>query len=152
MKIGKYFTLHEMERSDTAKRLGISNKADEASINNAKELCRNLLDPLREFWGPIYISSWYRSEALNQAIGGATGSHHMTGNAVDIDLDGIDENGNKEIFHLIRVNFDFHTLIWEFGDDNKPDWVHISWFPNNNPKRVLRAIKENGKTKYEPYK
>lgn len=135
-----------------AKRMGISNKATPAIIENAKLMCANLLDPLREFWGPIYISSWYRSSFLNNAIGGATNSHHMTGNAVDIDQDGFDEDGNAEIFKLIRDKFEFHTLIWEFGDDNKPDWVHVSWFPNNNPKNVIRAYRENGKTIYKPWK
>jgi hypothetical protein len=151
MKIGKYFTRQELERSDMAKRLGIQNIASPEIIENAKLLTANLLDPLREFWGPIHISSWYRCPNLNLAVKGSDKSHHMSGFAVDIDHDHIHPDENAEIFKVIKDNFEFNTLIWEFGNSKRPDWIHVSWLPNNNPKNVLIAFRVNGKVVYVKY-
>lgn len=151
MKIGKYFTRQELERSDMAKRLGIQNIASPEIIENAKLLTENLLDPLREFWGPIYISSWYRCPDLNSAVKGSNKSDHMKGFAVDIDHDHIGDGENYELFRVIRSNFQFNTLIWEFGNDKNPDWIHVSWLPNNNPKNILKAYRVNGKVAYVKY-
>ena len=91
---------------------------------------------------PVTISS----------LGGATRSQHSTGEALDIDMDGT-ALSNKEIFNFIKERLQFDQLIWEFGNDTNPDWVHVSYKADGNQrKQVLRAIKENGKTKYIPYK
>lgn len=152
MNLGKYFSLAEVERSDHAKRLGISNRLPIQYYDNVQIMVDNLLDPLRTFYGkPILISSWYRSAELNRAIGGAIGSHHMIAAAVDIDLDAVSPTENAKIFNIIKDNFQFHTLIWEFGTNENPSWVHVSYLKNDLPKKVLRAYSINGKTKYEPY-
>jgi hypothetical protein len=153
MKIGQYFSLAEVERSDTAKRLRLNNKLPIQYYENAQNMVDNLLDPLRTFYAkPILISSWYRSPELNTIIKGAVGSHHLTANAVDIDQDPVGPNENAKVFDIIKNNFLFHTLIWEFGTDENPDWVHVSFFKNESPKRILRAYNVNGKTIYNEYK
>lgn len=152
MKIGQYFSLAEVERSDAAKRLGINNRLPLQYYDNVQIMVDNLLDPLRTFYAkPILISSWYRSPSLNEAIKGAFQSHHLTAQAVDIDLDPHGPNENAKIFNIIKDNFQFHTLIWEFGTNDNPSWVHVSYLKNNLPKKVLRAYSINGLTKYEPY-
>jgi zinc D-Ala-D-Ala carboxypeptidase len=152
MKIGTYFSIQEVERSETAKRLGIQNVLPLKYYDNVHGIVQNLLDPLRALYGkPLYISSWYRSAELNRAIGGAQFSDHMTANAVDIDLDAFGPFENQKIFKLIKDNFKFHTLIWEFGNSNNPDWVHVSWFKDDAPKKVIKAVREHGKTKYHAY-
>lgn len=152
MKIGTYFSIQEVERSETAKRLGIQNVLPLKYYDNVHGMVSNLLDPLRSLYGkPLYISSWYRSPELNRAIGGAQFSDHMTANAVDIDLDAFGPFENQKIFKLIRDNFKFHTLIWEHGNTNNPDWVHVSWFKDDSPKKVIKAVRINDKTKYHAY-
>lgn len=153
MKLSEHLELSEVIRSESAKRRGISNKPTEEHIKNLKLIAENIFEPIRaNFRQPIRISSGYRSQSLNAAIGGATRSQHSTGEALDIDMDGT-ALSNKEIFNFIKDKLSFDQLIWEFGTDNNPDWVHVSFSANGNQrKQVLKAIKENGKTKYIPYK
>jgi D-alanyl-D-alanine dipeptidase len=94
---------------------------------------------------PIKISSGYRSPELNKLIGGAKASQHNVGEAVDIDLDG----KNGELFSYIVNNLDFDQIIWEFGDDTNPDWVHVSYKSTGNRKQLLKAVKASGKTQYQ---
>lgn len=154
MKISEHLELSEVIRSESAKRLGIKNMPTEEHINNFKKLAENIFEPIRaNFRCPIRISSGYRSAVLNRAIGGAKNSMHCTGEAIDIDMDG---NGqgvtNKQIFDYIKNNLNFDQLIYEFGDKNNPDWIHVSYKGNGNQrKQVLRAININGKTTYAPY-
>ena len=101
--------------------------------------------------GAIKVTSFFRSEKLNQAIGGSVSSQHCQGRAIDID-DVYGYKTNAEMFNYIKNNLDFDNLIWEFGTDDNPDWVHVSYVSNErNRGQVLRAIKENGKTKYLNY-
>jgi zinc D-Ala-D-Ala carboxypeptidase len=153
MKLSEHLELSEVIRSESAKRRGISNMPTEEHIKNLKLIAENVFEPIRaNFRQPIRISSGYRSQSLNAAIGGATRSQHSTGEALDIDMDGT-ALSNKEIFNFIKEKLSFDQLIWEFGTDNNPDWVHVSYNANGNQrKQVLKAIKENGKTKYIPYK
>jgi len=153
MKLSEHLDLVEVTRSESAKRRGISNMPTEEHIQNLKTLAEKVFEPIRaNFRQPIRISSGYRSQSLNAAIGGATRSQHSTGEALDIDMDGT-ALSNKEIFNFIKDKLSFDQLIWEFGTDNNPDWVHVSYSANGNQrKQVLKAIKENGKTKYIPYK
>lgn len=153
MKLSEHLELSEVIRSESAKRRGISNMPTEEHIKNLKLIAEKVFEPIRaNFRQPIRISSGYRSQTLNAAIGGATRSQHSTGEALDIDMDGT-ALSNKEIFNFIKEKLSFDQLIWEFGTEQNPDWVHVSYNANGNQrKQVLKAIKENGKTKYIPYK
>ena len=149
MKLSEHLTLEEVTKSATATRLGISNIPSEEHLDNLKKLAIFVFEKIRsKFNTPIYIISGYRSKELNDAVGGATKSDHMNGMAIDIDMDGKGTVTNKEIFNYVKDNLDYKTLIWEFGNDENPDWVHISYDENNLNNTVLRAVKINGKTKY----
>lgn len=152
MKLSEHLELAEVIRSESAKRRGISNMPTEEHIKNLKLIAENIFEPIRaNFRQPIRISSGYRSQALNAAIGGAMKSQHSSGEALDIDMEGT-ALSNKEIFIFIKDKLNFDQLIWEFGNKNEPDWVHVSYKANGQQrKQVLRAIKEQGKTKYIPY-
>jgi len=115
-------------------------------IENLKGLAENIFEPIRNHFGsPIYISSGYRSQKLNAAIGGSMNSQHSRGMAIDIDMDGTDIK-NSAIFEYAKT-LPFDQLIWEFGTKDNPDWVHISYSPLNR-KQILYATKRNGKTIY----
>jgi hypothetical protein len=153
MKLSEHLELSEIIRSESAKRRGILNMPTVEHIKNLQLIAENIFEPIRlNFRQSIRISSGYRSQSLNAAIGGATHSQHSTGEALDIDMDGTTLS-NKEIFNFIKDKLSFDQLIWEFGTDKNPDWVHVSYSANGNQRnQVLKAIKENGKTKLIPYK
>ena len=155
MQLSKHLSLAEVTRSETAKRNGISNMPTEEHINNFKLLAEKVFEPIREhFKAPIHISSGYRSKALNTAIKGSLSSQHCSGEAIDIDMDG-STNGvtNKMVFDFIKDNLDFDQMIWEFGTDKNPDWVHVSYESTGKQrKQILKALRVNGKTSYVPYK
>jgi len=153
-KISEHLDLSEVIRSETAKRLGISNMPTLEHIENFKKLAENIFEPIRNnFRVPIHLSSGYRSFELNKKIKGSATSQHCKGEAIDIDMDG-SSNGvtNKMVFDYIFKNLNFDQLIWEFGTSENPDWVHVSYNSDGNQrKQVLKAIKSNGKTIYQPY-
>jgi hypothetical protein len=151
-KISKHISYKEATRSITAIRLGIDNKPFEYELGNMKAVAENIFEPLRKWvGGAIKVTSFFRSEKLNQAIGGSVSSQHCQGRAIDID-DVYGHKTNAEMFEYIKNNLDFDTIIWEFGTDDNPDWIHVSYVSNErNRGRVLKAIKENGKTKYLNY-
>lgn len=154
MKISEHLDLSEVIRSESAKRLGIRNMPTEKEIANLRILAEKVFEPIRaHFRVPIRITSGYRSPILNKAIGGATNSDHTRGEALDIDMDGSPHGvSNADVFSFIRKKLDFQQLIWEFGDNKNPDWVHVSYKANGgNKKQVLRAVKVKGKTTYIPY-
>lgn len=150
MKITEHITYNEACHSFTAKRLGISNIPSEYQMWNMVVLATEIFEPLREWvGGPIKINSFFRSPDLNQAIGGSSKSQHCEGRAIDLD-DVYGHKTNAEMFEYISKNLDYDQLIWEFGSDNNPDWVHVSYVDNDtNRKRNLRAVKKEGKTLYE---
>ena len=154
MQLSKHLSLAEVTRSESAKRRGISNMPTPAHIENFKLLAENVFEPIRKHFGkPIHISSGYRSDALNRAIGGSKTSQHCTGEAIDIDMDG-SANGitNKMVFDYIKDNLNFDQLIWEFGTASNPDWVHVSYESTGKQrKQILRAVKRGGATSYVPY-
>jgi hypothetical protein len=152
MKLSAHFALAEFTRSESAKRHGVSNEPTAEHLKNLTTLCEEVLEPIRIKFGPINLSSGYRSKVLNHYIGGSLSSQHCEGKAADIDMDGMGSASNTEIFNYIKDSLDFDQLIWEFGDNNKPDWVHVSYNGAKNRKQVLRALKVNGKTAYAPYK
>jgi zinc D-Ala-D-Ala carboxypeptidase len=154
MKLSKYVSLAEVTRSDTAKRKGIDNSPTPEHLENLKVICEEVFDKVREYFGvPLFISSGYRSAALNKAIKGSKSSDHCNGRALDLDQDG-HGNGvrNKDVFNYIKDHLEFDQLIYEFGTDKNPDWVHVGYRKGANRKQILRAIKEGGKTKYVSYK
>jgi hypothetical protein len=154
MKLSNYLSLAEVTRSDTAKRKGISNEPTAEHLENMKTIAVDVFDKVREYFGvPIFVSSGYRSAALNKAIGGSATSDHNLGRALDLDQDG-HGNGvtNADVFNYIKNNLEFDQLIWEFGTDKNPDWVHVGYRKGANRKQILKAIREGGKTKYVPYK
>ena len=154
MQLSKHFELAEFTRSNTAKRAGISNTPTEAHQANMVLLCEKVLEPIREHFGrAIFLSSGYRSAALNKITKGAsTTSQHCSGEAVDIDMDGT-EVTNKQIFDYIKANLEFDQLIWEFGTDANPDWVHVSYESTGKQrKQILKAKKSGNKTTYVPFK
>jgi hypothetical protein len=152
MQLSKNLMLAEVTRSETAKRKGISNMPTPEHIENFKLLAEKVFQPIREHFGkPIIISSGYRSKALNTAIGGALSSQHCSGEAIDIDMDGTDIT-NAQVFNYIKDNLEFDQLIWEFGTDTNPDWVHVSYESTGKQrKQILRALKKGGATSYKPY-
>jgi hypothetical protein len=150
MNLSKNLTLLEMTRSDMAKRKGVSNQPTPEHIENMVILANKIFQPIREhFQVPIYISSGYRSAALNKKIGGSKNSQHLTGEAMDIDMDGHPHVTNVEVFNFIRENLNFDQLIWEYGNNVAPDWVHVSYrTTGTNRRQVLRATKGTFGTKY----
>ena len=155
MQLSEHLSLAEVTKSDTAKRRGISNMPTEAHLANFKLLAENIFEPIRKhFAKPIFISSGYRSAELNKAIGGASSSQHCSGEAIDIDMDGRPGGvTNKMVFDFIKENLNFDQLIWEFGTDTNPDWVHVSYESTGKQrKQILRAVRNGGKTSYVPYK
>jgi len=150
MKLTKNFSLEELTRSDTAERKGIDNSPTAEHIHNLAALCENVLQPLRDkVKHSIRVTSGYRSEKLNNAIGGSKTSEHSFGKAADIKLI-IDGENKSELLYLsiLEMGIPFRQMIWEFGDEETPSWVHISFNKEDNKKQTLRAYKEKGKTKY----
>jgi hypothetical protein len=151
MKISQHLSLSEVTRSDSAKRHGIDNTPTAEHLENFKLLAEKVFEPIRAHFGvPIHISSGYRSKALNAFIKGSASSQHCKGEAIDIDMDG-SSNGvtNKMIFDFIKEKLDFDQLIWEFGSDKNPDWVHVSYTKGGNRKQKLKAVRSGGKTTYQ---
>ena len=150
MQISKHLRLAEITRSDTAKRQGIDNTPTAEHLENFKLLAEKVFEPIREHFNtPIFISSGYRSKALNDLIKGSSSSQHCKGQAIDIDMDGGNgEVTNRMVFDFIKNKLDFDQLIWEFGTDFNPDWVHVSFVKTGNRKQKLKAIRTSGKTTY----
>lgn len=149
-KISDHVSYKEGVRSNTATRLNIDNTPDSYQLSNMGILTDNIFEPLRQWvGGPIKINSFFRCENLNKAIGGSSRSQHCQGRAIDID-DTFGHKTNAEMFKYIKENLNYDQIIWEFGDDNNPDWVHVSYVSDNeNRGRALKAVKENGKTTYQ---
>jgi hypothetical protein len=160
MLISKNFTLAELTKSNTATRLGISNTPDKEGIHKLRLLATELLQPLRNAVGPLRVTSGYRSESLNSAIGGSSKSQHTKCEAVDLQFVKRGRMDNMRIFNaIVTLGLDFDQLILEFGgataekDSDNPDWIHISWKITGNRRQILVAYKdENNRTKYRPKK
>lgn len=158
MMISNYVSLKEITKSNTASRKGIDNTPTKEQLERITALAKKVFDPLREWVGDkVFISSGFRSPQLNKALGGAGGlkgtSQHCANNGAAIDID--DTFGtatNAEMFNYIKDNLVFDQLIWEFGDDENPDWVHVSYREGDNRMQVLRAQKNSaGRTYYSEY-
>lgn len=147
MKLSKNFSRAEIEHSNTAKRLGISNEMSEEHLENMQRLIDNLIQPMRDALGPIRISSGYRSKALNRAIGGSNNSQHSKAEALDLQFWKEGKMNNKVIYDwVIDSGIEFDQMINEFDFS----WIHISLKSKENRKEILEAYKnEKGKTKYK---
>jgi len=136
MQLSKHFTLEEMEKSQTATRKGIKNKAGSGEIKNLGDLCYEVLEPVRvKFDKPVTITSGYRSPELSEAIGSKSTSQHCKGEAVDMEVIGV---SNLQVALWIENNLDFDQLILEFwtGEANS-GWIHVSYKDGSNRKQVL---------------
>jgi len=149
MKISDHISYTEAIKSNTATRRGIDNTPGDYEITNMVGIAENIFEPLRKWaGGPIKINSMFRCEELNTAIGGSSRSQHCQGRAIDVD-DTFGNKTNAEMFNYIKKNLNFDQLIWEFGDDANPDWVHVSYVSKEeNRNRILKASRINGKTTY----
>ena len=150
MKISNHISYAEAIHSNTAKRRGIDNTPNEVQVLSMKLLADKIFEPLREWvGGPIKVNSFFRSVALNEAIGGAASSQHCKGQAIDID-DVYGRKTNADMYHWIQQNLDYDQMIWEFGTDMQPNWIHVSYVSEEkNRNKCLKAYKEHGKTKYK---
>ncbi len=146
MQLTQNFTLEEMLRSQTATRLNITEQftPPQSVIDNLTILCKKVFQPLRDkIRKAVSVSSGYRCAKVNKAIGGATNSQHLKGQAADISVGGFT---TEQLYQRIKnTDLVFDQLIQEFDQ-----WVHISYNPSaeKNRKQCLRAVKQNGRTKY----
>ena len=147
--ISEHISYKEATHSATALRRNLDNTPNDEQLKCMEEVAENLFEPLRKWvGGPIKVNSFFRGKPVNTAIGGSRTSQHMKGQAIDID-DTFGYKTNAEMYHYIKDNLDFDQMIWEFGNDKNPSWVHISWVSHRpNRKKLTIAYKENGKTKY----
>ena len=148
--ISEHVSYKEGIYSDTALRRGLDNTPNDEQLQCMEEIAENVFEPLREWvGGPIKVNSFFRGKPVNTAIGGYRKSQHMKGQAMDID-DVFGYKTNAEMYHYIKDSLDFDQLIWEFGDDENTDWIHVSYVSHRpNRKKLTVAFKKNGKTRYE---
>jgi len=147
MNLSKNFTLQELIKSDIAIRKGINNNPNAEQIEKLKLLCENILQPVRDRFGPVKITSGYRSSELCVAINSSINSQHTKAEAADFECPGIN---NVELADWIYKNLNFDQLILEFYVVGEPNsgWVHCSYKNSGNRKQYLKATKENDKIIY----
>lgn len=148
--ISEHISYQEAIRSELAKRLKISNEPDEDHLKRMRLVATKVFEPVRIFFNTrIYVSSFFRSKALNKALKGAAGSQHTKGEAIDVDADVYGGVNNKQIFDYIRANLQFDQLILEdVGPDGTGGWVHFSYKETGNRNEVLIMTKKDGKAVY----
>jgi len=148
-RISDHISYKEGMHSNTALRRGLDNTPVPDQLKCMMDIGRLFFEPLREWvGGPIKITSMFRGEPVNTAIGGSKNSQHMKGQALDLD-DVYGHKTNAEMYHYIKDNLDFDQLIWEFGDDENPNWIHISYVTHRkNRKKLTIAKTVGGRTKY----
>jgi len=150
MKLTQNFTLKELTKSDTAIRKGISNEPNTDEIEKLKLLCETILQPVRDKFGAVTVTSGYRSPELCQAIGSSVNSQHTKAEAVDFEVEGVD---NANVAYWIKDNIpNWDQMILEFYTPGQPNsgWIHCSITSKLERKQFLSAYKEDGKTKYKP--
>jgi hypothetical protein len=154
VQISDHITYKEATESETAEKLGIDNTPSDEILGVMKITALKVFEPIRRFWKcPIWISSFFRCPEVNEALGksplkASKNSQHMAGEAMDIDAQVLGNITNRQVFEYIRDNCRFDQLIWEEGDDNEPEWVHVSYKANANRMMVLRKYKIKGKISY----
>ena len=147
MQLSQNFSLRELTKSQTAERKGISNEPSEEHVENLKLLCTKILQPIRDQFGVVSISSGYRSPELCEAIGSKLTSQHARGQAADFECYSVD---NNKLFNWAIENVEFDQAILEFytGDPDS-GWLHMSYNEDNNRGETLRAFRENNKVVYQ---
>tara|TARA_R110002020_G_scaffold84979_7_gene210053 strand:+ start:103 stop:546 length:444 start_codon:yes stop_codon:yes gene_type:complete len=138
--LSKHFSLAELTKSSTATRRGIDNDPDSTARENLIVLCSEVLEPVREHYGvPFVPNSGFRCLELNRAIGSSDSSQHVTGNAVDFEVPGVD---NKEVALWVKENCDFDQLILEFYKEGEPTsgWVHCSYDVDKDHRKSARVF------------
>lgn len=156
MKLSEHLSLNEVTKSNTAKRLGISNEPTPEHLNNLKLVAEKIFEPIRNHFNkPINVSSGYRSKALNEATPGSSStSQHCSGEALDLDQDEMNTGvTNKMVFDYIKENLNFDQLILEYPDEyGTPSWIHVSYESTGRQrKQILIASRVNGKVTYTPF-
>ena len=147
MKLSQNFSLRELTKSQTAERKGISNEPSEEHIENLKLLCTKILQPIRDEFGVVSVSSGYRSPALCEALGSKSTSQHARGQAADFECYGID---NNKLFEWAPKNLTFDQAILEFyTGEPESGWIHMSYNEDKNRGETLRAFRENNKVVYQ---
>jgi hypothetical protein len=149
MQLSRNFSLQELIKSDTAIRRGIDNNPNADQIEKLKALCENILQPVRDHFGRVKVTSGFRSSELCVAIGSSVNSQHAKAEAADFEVIGTD---NAELFDWIKANLTPDQLILEFYTPGEPNsgWIHCSWIPDQPRASYLWAYKSEGKTKYKP--
>ena len=149
MNLSRNFTLQELIKSDTAIRLDINNNPNSGQIEKLKLLCENILQPVRDHFGRVKVTSGFRSEALCIKIGSSVNSQHAKAEAADFECMGTD---NAELADWIYNNLEFDQLILEFYTPGEPNsgWIHCSYIPEGSRAQFLHAYRKEGKTKYKP--
>ena len=149
MNLSRNFTLQELIKSDTAIRKGIDNNPNADQIEKLKLLCENILQPVRDHFGRVKVTSGFRSEQLCVAIKSSVNSQHAKAEAADFEVMGTD---NAELADWIQKNLEYDQLILEFYTPGEPNsgWIHCSYVSDSPRKQFLHAYKSEGKTKYKP--
>ena len=149
MNLSRNFSLQELIKSDTAIRKGIDNNPNADQIEKLKLLCENILQPVRDHFGRVKVTSGFRSSELCAAIGSSVNSQHARAEAADFEVIGTD---NAELADWIHKNLSYDQLILEFYTPGEPNsgWIHCSWIPEGRRASFLHAYKSEGKTKYKP--
>ena len=149
MQLSRNFSLQELIKSDTAIRKGIDNNPNADQIEKLKLLCENILQPVRDHFGRVKITSGYRSPELCTAIGSSVNSQHAKAEAADFECVGVD---NAELADWINRELSYDQLIVEYYTPGEPNsgWIHCSWIPEGRRASFLHAYKSEGKTKYKP--
>ena len=149
MNLTRNFTLSELTKSDTAIRKGINNNPSAEQIEKLKSLCENILQPVRDHFGRVKITSGFRSVELCQAIGSSPNSQHARAEAADFEVVGVD---NCELADWIHRELEWDQLILEFYTPGEPNsgWIHCSYIEGTPRASYLHAFKSEGKTKYKP--
>lgn len=150
-RISEHISYREGIKSPTAHRLGIDNTPTDVQLKAMKLVAEKCFEPLREhFNAPIKVESFFRCLQLNRALGSTDGSQHIKGEAIDID----DDYGgltNADMFVWLVNNVEYDQIIWEFGSDQNPGWIHISYREGRNRGRLTVADRKGGRTRYSHF-
>jgi len=149
MKLTRNFSLQELTKSDTAIRKGIDNEPNADQIDKLKTLCEKILQPVRDQFGRVKVTSGFRSPELCVAIGSSLTSQHSKAEAADFEVLGVD---NAEVADWVHRNCETDQLILEFYTPGEPNsgWIHASYVPFQRRAQYMRAYREDGKVRYKP--
>jgi hypothetical protein len=126
------FTLEELTKT----RFALENTPSTKVVENLQLLCEKVLQPLRDAVGPVNVTSGYRSKGVNEAANGARNSDHLWGYAADLQSP---DGNHRKLYDWLKANAMFTQLIYEFGNDTQPQWVHVSYNPKDLKREILRA-------------